>query len=184
MINVSGRHMAKMVENLLDIYKIEQGQIISCLDTIDLVSVIKQSMADFNEHALKKKINMHFSTNLDKALIVADPTLTKRVLENLISNSLKFSPVEKSIFINLEKNDDIFIIGIKDEGPGLTEEDKPKLFQKFSRLSATPTSGEHSTGLGLSIVKSLVEVMKGKVWCESDAGKGACFYLSFSEKKV
>jgi two-component system sensor histidine kinase/response regulator len=182
MINVSGKHMAKMVENLLDIYKIEQGIIISCLDNINLVELLKQTIDDFSENALKKNINLNFSTEMDNAIILADQTHTKRVFENLVSNALKFSPVDKSIYITLEKQKEDFIIGIKDEGPGLTEEDKTKLFQKFSRLSATPTNGEHSTGLGLSIVKNLVEVMKGKVWCESEVDKGACFFISFPEK--
>jgi signal transduction histidine kinase len=64
---------------------------------------------------------------------------------------------------------------VQDEGAGLSEEDKAKLFGKFARLSARPTGGEHSTGLGLSIVKKLVEAMNGRVWCESELGKGATF---------
>ena len=68
-------------------------------------------------------------------------------------------------------------IRIHDEGPGLSEEDMAKLFGKFARLSARPTAGEQSTGLGLSIVKKLVEAMNGKVWCESELGKGATFIV-------
>lgn len=68
-------------------------------------------------------------------------------------------------------------IEIQDEGPGLTEDDMKKMFGKFARLSAQPTAGEHSTGLGLSIVKKLVEAMNGKVWCESEPGKGATFIV-------
>ena len=66
---------------------------------------------------------------------------------------------------------------VKDEGPGLTEEDKAKLFGKFARLSAQPTGGEHSTGLGLSIVKKMAEAMGGTVWCESEYGHGASFFV-------
>lgn len=66
-----------------------------------------------------------------------------------------------------------------EQGPGLTEEDKKKIFGKFQRLSARPTGGEHSTGLGLSIVKKYVEAMDGRVWCESEAGKGANFIVEF-----
>jgi len=68
---------------------------------------------------------------------------------------------------------------IKDEGPGLTKDDMKKLFGKFQRLSARPTGGEHSTGIGLSIVKKYVEAMNGKVWCESEPGKGANFIVEF-----
>lgn len=68
-------------------------------------------------------------------------------------------------------------IEIEDQGPGITEADMKKLFGKFARLSAQPTGGEHSTGLGLSIVKKLVEAMNGRVWCESQPGKGAKFIV-------
>jgi signal transduction histidine kinase len=68
---------------------------------------------------------------------------------------------------------------VQDEGPGLSAEDQKKLFGKFARLSAKPTGGEHSTGLGLSIVKKMVEAMNGKVWCESELGSGATFIVQF-----
>ena len=70
---------------------------------------------------------------------------------------------------------------VRDEGPGLSAEDQKKLFGKFARLSAKPTGDEHSTGLGLSIVKKMVEAMNGRVWCESELGKGAAFLVEFSE---
>jgi signal transduction histidine kinase len=70
-------------------------------------------------------------------------------------------------------------VEVQDEGPGLSAEDQKKLFGKFARLSAKPTGGEHSTGLGLSIVKKMVEAMNGKVWCESELGRGATFIVEF-----
>lgn len=76
-----------------------------------------------------------------------------------------------------EGNSSAYIFSVQDEGQGLTEEDKTKLFGKFARLSAQPTDGEHSTGLGLSIVKRMVDAMQGRVWCESEAGKGATFFV-------
>ncbi|MFN5310645.1 MAG: sensor histidine kinase, partial [Candidatus Kapaibacterium sp.] len=79
-------------------------------------------------------------------------------------------------------------IAVQDEGPGLTEDDKQKLFKKYTRLSAKPTGGEHSTGLGLSITKKLVEGMNGRIWCESVHGHGAAFIVELpepnAEKKV
>ena len=73
---------------------------------------------------------------------------------------------------------------VQDEGPGLSAEDQKKLFGKFARLSAKPTGGEHSTGLGLSIVKKMVEAMNGKVWCESELGRGATFIVEFPATPV
>ena len=107
-------------------------------------------------------------------------TNATQVFENLISNAIKFSPPHKAVKVILAKDNGKARAEIIDEGPGLTEEDKKKVFGKFQRLSAKPTGGEHSTGLGLSIVKKYVEAMNGKVWCESEHGKGANFIVEFN----
>jgi signal transduction histidine kinase len=118
-------------------------------------------------------------------------------VENLLSNAVKYSPPHTSIWLSVEslstpngqqnettQNDAEqgdwvkgLRISVRDEGPGFQDAEKHKLFGKFARLSAQPTGGEDSTGLGLSIVKKMVEAMNGKVWCESEAGKGATFIV-------
>jgi signal transduction histidine kinase len=108
-----------------------------------------------------------------------DPSITVQVLENLVSNAVKYSPPGKNIFVRLKKQPSVARMEVQDEGPGLSAEDQKKLFGKFARLSAKPTGGEHSTGLGLSIVKKMVEAMNGKVWCESELGRGATFIVEF-----
>jgi signal transduction histidine kinase len=100
-----------------------------------------------------------------------------QVLDNIISNAVKYSPHRKNIFIRLKSSSEAVRIEIQDEGPGISPDDMQKLFGKFARLSARPTGGEHSTGLGLSIVKKMVEAMNGRVWCESELGKGATFIV-------
>ena len=102
-----------------------------------------------------------------------------QVLENLVSNAVKYSPPGKNIFVRLKRHAEAVRVEVQDEGPGLSAEDQKKLFGKFARLSAKPTGGEHSTGLGLSIVKKMVEAMNGRVWCESELGRGATFIVEF-----
>jgi signal transduction histidine kinase len=115
--------------------------------------------------------------------IAASSVHLEKTLYNLVSNALKFSQNGTAITIECTTAPNNTIqIRVSDQGPGLTEEDKSKLFGKFMRLSARPTAGEHSTGLGLSIVKKLVEAMNGKVWCESTLGKGATFYVEFPKQ--
>jgi signal transduction histidine kinase len=82
------------------------------------------------------------------------------------------SQIEKNVFIKLEENGSKVICEIKDQGPGLTEEDQKKLFGKYQKLNARPTANETSTGLGLSIVKKFVIAMDGDIWCQSEQGKG------------
>jgi signal transduction histidine kinase len=102
-----------------------------------------------------------------------------QVLDNLISNAIKYSPPMTHIDIRLVQMAETVRCEIQDEGPGLSEKDQQKLFGKFARLTTQPTGGEHSTGLGLFIVKKLVTAMNGKVWCESELGKGATFVVEF-----
>jgi signal transduction histidine kinase len=109
--------------------------------------------------------------------VIVDSNVMVQVVENLVSNAVKYSPPGKSIFVRLTQSPDSVRLEVQDEGPGLSAEDQSKLFGKFARLSAKPTGGEHATGLGLSIVKRMVEAMNGKVWCQSEAGKGATFVV-------
>ena len=116
-------------------------------------------------------------------LAMIDPNITRQVLDNLISNAIKYSPPGKPVSVRLLQTESAVRCEIQDEGPGLSDTDQQKLFGKFARLTAQPTGGEHSTGLGLFIVKKLVTAMNGKVWCESELGKGATFVVEFGTVK-
>jgi signal transduction histidine kinase len=132
--------------------------------------------------ATVKKITIHYQCT-SSALINADEPLLYQVFDNLISNAIKYSPLEKRVWVSasvelVEGFGQCFITRFKDEGNGIAQDEMPRLFGKFARLSAQPTGNESSTGLGLSIVKKLVEAMKGRVWCESEYGNGATFIVA------
>ena len=110
--------------------------------------------------------------------------MAQQVIENLVSNAVKYSPPGKAIRVHVHRDTALARCEVQDEGPGLSESDKARLFGTFARLSALPTGGEQSTGLGLSIVKKLVESMKGRVWCESELGKGATFIIEFPDASM
>lgn len=107
----------------------------------------------------------------------ADPNVLVQALDNLISNAVKYSPPGKPIVVRQLTVSDQIRIEVQDQGPGLTAEDQKKLFGKFARLSAKPTGGEPSVGLGLSIVRRMMEAMRGRVGCESEPGQGATFFV-------
>jgi signal transduction histidine kinase len=101
----------------------------------------------------------------------------RQVVDNLVSNPLKYSPPGSPVAVGLRREGDRVRLHVRDEGPGLTQEDQLRLFQKYVRGSARPTGGEKSTGLGLWIVYRTVTSLQGTVRCESEPGRGATFIV-------
>jgi len=176
-IREGAERMAAMVQNLLDANRIERGEMQPELAATDLGEIIHSVVEAQRPRAAAKRQSLHLEREPTPATAVVDPRLVEQVLENLISNAVKYSPPGKSIVVRLQRATGAIRCEVKDDGPGLSPEDQKKLFGKFARLSTRPTGGESSTGLGLSIVKKMVEAMNGKVWCESEPGRGATFVV-------
>jgi signal transduction histidine kinase len=168
-----------MIGRVLDVDAIEGKRINMNFESIDLVTLLKKVGSNFEPMAKQKNIKIDSQFDQDSLAILGDAVYLTEIIENLLSNALKFSSPGQRIQLSVSKKSTAVKLCIKDEGPGLTPEDKEKLFQKFQQLSAKPTAGEASTGLGLSIVKKYTELMNGKVWCESEPGKGATFCVEF-----
>lgn len=142
---------------------------------VNLAEVVTAAVGQYQEAARRKKIKIETDFPDEPVVALADFIALDQVLDNLISNALKFSPSEKSIFISVRSAGNYAECVVRDEGPGFTAEDKAKMFRRYGRLSARPTGGEPSTGLGLSIVRKLVLGMGGELSCESTLGNGAAF---------
>ena len=178
-IRTSSERMLEMITLLLQDAAITQGKITLNLDKVNLSELCEIVVEFYRSRAEAKlqRIETHIQPN---CIIQADRQYVFQILENLISNAIKYSPKEKKISVYLEQFDKVLQFAVKDEGQGLTDEDKAKLFGKFQRLSARPTGNESSTGLGLAIVKELVELHHGKIWAESEGkDKGATFFVQF-----
>ena len=135
------------------------------------------AVQQYEEAARRKQLKIETELPAASTGVLADPTALDQVLDNLLSNALKFSPPGKSIFIRVRSESGRVDCRIEDQGPGFTDEDKARMFRRYVRLSARPTGGEPSTGLGLSIVQKLVRAMKGDLICESTPGQGAAFII-------
>jgi signal transduction histidine kinase len=129
----------------------------------------------------KKQIQLHVQTP-EEIIIESDKLYLLRIIENLLGNAIKFSPKGKNVWVTVTGEPFGAIITVKDEGPGISEEDQKNLYQNYMRLSARPTGGESSTGLGLSIVKEIVDKMKGNIRCESKLGEGTSFSISLPKE--
>jgi signal transduction histidine kinase len=172
----ASERMFQLVCNLLDVNAIERGEVKVTLADVAFDQLVERALDPHRAAAAAKGQEMVVDVAAP-ARVRADASLAHQVVDNLVSNAVKYSPPGKRITVRLRCGPSVVRLEVQDEGPGLTAEDQAKLFGKFARLSAKPTGGEHSTGLGLSIVKRLVESMNGRVWCESAPGRGATFLL-------
>jgi signal transduction histidine kinase len=178
-INQAAIRLNTMISNILDIDSIENNRVKILMDEVDLAPLLNMIVKSFEKEAARKDIRISFVASKKDGKMRGDTLFLTQIFENLLTNAIKFSPKGKRVEVNITEHQDVLRVSIKDSGPGLTEEDKQLLFRKFQRLSAKPTDGEHSTGLGLFIVKKYVELMKGKVWSESEPGLGATFTVEF-----
>jgi two-component system sensor histidine kinase/response regulator len=176
-IQASAEHMLHLVENLMDVNAIEQGRMKIEIAPCELVELMRSVTTNYEAKARAKNQPLTVTQDAEQLVAMADPHATLQVFDNLVSNAIKYSPHGKCIEVRLLRRDAKIRCEVQDQGPGLTAEDQKKIFGKFARLSARPTGGESSTGLGLSIVKKMVEAGGGKVWCESQPGAGATFIV-------
>ncbi|MDQ7988032.1 MAG: sensor histidine kinase [Candidatus Dactylopiibacterium sp.] len=175
------RSMAQLtfdiIRNLLDIDAIESGHYVLRPGPVDAVQVLRAVCEEFRERCDAKHLRLHLALE-DAPLLYVDKIALHQILDNLVSNAIKYSPHGRNLYVSLETDAQQAHIHVRDEGPGISDDDQRLLFRKFTRLSARPTAGEHSTGLGLSIVKYMTEASGGRVRCASRLGEGAIFSVS------
>jgi two-component system sensor histidine kinase/response regulator len=149
------------------------------LEPLDIRTILEDEMERYVILAEAKKITLAVELPDYPLYAHADQEGLIRVLDNLLSNAVKFSPTGSSVTLTAGVGPLAWThFSVRDEGPGFTAEDQEKMFRRYGRLSARPTAGEHSSGLGLSIVKRLVETMNGRIIVESKPGEGACITVS------
>jgi signal transduction histidine kinase len=169
--------MRALLENLLDISKIESGKIELCKKVQDLNVLVTQQVELSQLLSDKKKIELELKLQ-DLPPISFDQDAITQVIGNFIGNAIKFSPLNTKVIVATENKGDHIRFSVCDEGPGISEEDQKLLFKEFQTLSAKPTGGEKSTGLGLAITQKLIHLHGGKVGVESQLGEGSTFFFT------
>jgi len=172
-VEISTAAAVKLVETLA----LEQ-QTAAYTDCLDPVRTATQVISRLRDRAAGKGMSVEFVPERSRALRVP-PWVLEQILENLTSNAIKFGPPESVVSVSFRVEDGAGHFHVRDQGPGFSDEDRERMFARYTRLSALPTGGEPSTGLGLSIVKRLTEQHHGKVELVSPAGRGAEFRLGF-----
>lgn len=176
--------MNDMISKILDVKAIESQNLNLEMVPMQVIELWDHLEKMFAEQANDKYIKLHFPEGSVDALIMADRTYFGQILENLISNALKFSPLHSNVFVEVKDVVDEVHICVRDEGPGIPERDHNDLFKKYKKLTPRPTGGEQSTGLGLSIVKKYAEAMQARVYYNKKYNRGAEFVICFKKAEV
>lgn len=175
-IETEGERLLAFIQNLLDASALELGGMKLARVPLDLGGVVRASVEAHRVAAAAK--GQRIDVDVSPAIVVGDAQRLRQVVDNLVSNALKFSPRASVTRVALESSGTTLRLAVSDQGPGLTAEDRARLFRPFERLSARPTGQENSTGLGLSIVHELVLRHGGTVEVDTAPGKGATFVIT------
>ncbi len=182
-IKESSSFMIGVIDDFLDFSTIESGTLILHPEEIDLPDLVRKDLLFFESLAEKKGIALKFSYQEPIPKIWCDANKISQVLNNLITNGIKFSHPEEILEIGLKFNQAEITISVKDTGIGMSSEAIESLFQPFSKMKTKGTAGEKGTGLGLAIANKIVLAHKGKIWAESKLGEGTIFYVSLPYAK-
>ena len=179
-IKIISLQMFKLIDNLITSSGIEMQELELHMESVDIVQTASSVLSQYDAVSKRKSIRTNLKSEAPAIFVMTDRNIITQVLDNLISNALKFSPYDRNVWVcisaNAKENDRVSI-EIRDEGPGIDEEDRIRLFTRFSKLSARPTGNESSTGLGLYIVKKFVDALNGEILCISEKRKGTKFIV-------
>ncbi len=177
-LQATEHEIKSLVNNTLDSQMLEEGKIVINKTQTNIVEILNLLIDNLNYRASQKNIKLDFYYNENRIFAYSDEIVLERILDNLISNAIKFSPFGSVVSVSVHNEDQEVKVWIQDQGPGFNQEDLKNMFQKFSKLSARPTDDEVSTGLGLSIVKSMSEKLDIKLNYGNLNPVGAFFSLS------
>lgn len=169
----SAERLINLVNDTLDISRIESGRIQLAPTPVNIPALAKEVVDELASKVAEKQQDLKIDTVGNPPAAWCDENKVQQVLVNLIGNGLKYTPEKGHVIVTISQQEDHILVAIKDDGPGVAAKDQDRLFQKFIRLDATASIP--GTGLGLFLCKQIVEMSGGKIWMESQEGKGATF---------
>lgn len=177
-IRQSAQEMSELLNDLLDVSRLEAGKLRIDLRPIDLAGRIREDRRRYEMWASSKEIGFSAKAPAGALWVLADPKRLQQVLNNLVSNAIKFSTSGGAIALRLKASSTRVEVSVQDSGQGIAPEDLEKVFASYEQTKTQATAGEHGAGLGLSIAKKLVELHGGEIWVESKPGVGSRFTFS------
>ena len=174
-IHSASQEMLLLVDELLDVSAIEAGELKLAPEATDLAEIVAKQVHLANIEAAKKQTKIVILPHERPPLRRLDPNKIRHVVDNLLSNAVKFSPPGSTINVEVAFLSGSLVFSVQDQGPGVTEGERDKLFKDFGRTSVRPTAGEKSTGLGLAICRKIVDAHHGTITAENLPGRGCIF---------
>lgn len=177
-IERNAQRLQSLLEDMLELSKLESNEFKLKRERVELGSVVPIVLALFRERAEKKAVRLGAELSRMAGAVEGDPRALEHVLSNLVDNAVKYCPAGTRVLVSASQKGDRVNLVVSDTGPGIAAEHLPRVFERFYRVDAGRSRELGGTGLGLSIVKHMVEAMRGKVWVESEVGRGSTFTVS------
>ena len=169
--------LLRLVNNIIDIAKFDSGFMNLRLKNVEIISLLENLVLSIVPYATSKNLEVIFDTEEEELIMCVDPDKIERMVLNLLSNAIKFSNSEGKIFANISKVDDCILFSVKDEGIGIDQENLNNIFEKFAQVDDTMIRQNEGSGIGLSLVKSFVDLHNGNIYVSSNLGKGSIFTI-------
>jgi len=183
-IKQNSYRLSKLINNIVDLSKIESGFFQLNLSNNNIVSVVEEIVMSVTALTESKGLNIIFDTNIEEKIIACDPEKIERIVLNLISNAIKFSNKGDEILVYINDKDEFVEISVKDNGIGIEADQLDLIFDRFKQVDKSLSRNAEGTGIGLSLVKSIVELQGGSISVESEFGKGSKFTVVLPTRKV
>ena len=178
-IDRNSRHLLNLINDLLDIDKLELGNFEMVLSPTSLSRLLRRGVLQNESYGLDYSVKLVLKEPIDEATLLVDPERFDQIMNNLLSNAMKFSPTDGRVEVSTELGEASVRVSVRDWGEGIPDEFRPRMFTKFAQADGSATRKRGGTGLGLSIVKLLVERMNGTISYESTVGVGTVFHVDF-----
>ncbi|MCM1991642.1 PAS domain S-box protein [Oceanirhabdus seepicola] len=181
-LNQNGYRLLRLINNLIDITKIDANYFDIDLQNCNIVSIVEEITLSVAQYIENKNIEIIFDTDIEEKVMACDPDKIERIILNLLSNSIKFTKSGGSITVNTYDKGESIIISMKDTGIGIPKEKLNVIFNRFAQVDKSTTRNHEGSGIGLSLVKSLVEMHEGTIEVKSEYGKGTEFIIELPVK--
>ncbi len=174
-IHSSGKHLLGLINDILDLSKVEAGRMELDLASFDIASALTNAMTLVRERAQRHNVALRMDVDPALGEVLADERKVKQILVNLLTNAVKFTPDGGSIVVTARREPDALVVAVRDTGIGIAPEDHEAVFEEFRQVGRHYTNKQEGTGLGLSLTRKFVELHGGRIWVESEPGKGSTF---------